>query len=222
MTERELVQARWAAAAGDPLVFARYFVRTLDQHDEEQPIKPFPAYRRHIVALTRIWQGNRMMFVPKSRQLLVTWWAAMISLWDPLFHPGRLIFQQSKKLEDVIGNEHSGDGLLGRTKFIVNHIPCRDWLLPERDVEIRAKGITFLRLNSSITPIAQGGSKIRSHTVSGLVSDETAFQDEFEDAYGATVASVRRGWYLGVTTPDFKDGGCSMRIALDMPEPEVA
>jgi len=219
MSECEIVQARWELARRDPLYFARWFVFTLDQHDEEHPVKPFPAHKPHIIALTRIWQGNRMMFVPKSRQMVVTWWAAMLSAWDPLFHQGRLIYQQSKRLIDVVGNEFTGDGLLGRTKFILNHIPYRDWVLQDGDIEILSEEITFPRQNSSITPIAQGGDKIRSHTVSGMVTDETAFQDEFEDALVASVASIRHGWWLGITTPDLKDGGCSMRIAKDLPDP---
>lgn len=217
--ERDIVEARWALARRHPLCFARWFVYTLDTGDEENPIKLFPWDRPHIEALTRIWLGNRMMFVAKSRQMLVTWWAAMLSVWYAVFREGRLVFQQSKLVDDVLGNEHTGDGLMGRSKFILNHIPHRDWLLPKGTVEMKAESITFPQWNSSITPLAQGGSKIRSHTVSLLVSDETAFQDQFDDAFQATIASVRHGRWLGITTPGLRDGGASMRVALGLPDP---
>ena len=218
--ERERAELRWALAGLHPLYFARWFVCTLDQGDEQTPIKPFPHDRPHIRSLTQLWRGNQMLFVPKSRQMLITWWAAMLSVWYPIFREGRLVYQQSKRLEDVVGNEHTGDGLMGRSKFILNHIPCRDWLLPEKSVVVKSETITFPRWNSSITALAQGGDKIRSHTVSLLVTDETAFQDQFDDAMTATMASIRHGRWLGVTTPDLRDGGTSMRIAMDLPDLE--
>lgn len=218
--ERDIVAARWELSRLHPLYFFRWFVYTLDQQDEETPKKPFPAHKPHIRYLTRLWLANRMLFVPKSRQMLVTWWAAALSVWDPLFHEGRLVYQQSKRLEDVTGNEHTGDGLMGRSKYILNHIPHRDWLLPRGSVDMKAESITFPQWNSSLTPLAQGGDKIRSHTVSLLVTDETAFQDQFDDAFSATVSSVRHGRWLGITTPDLRDGGTSMRIALNLPDPQ--
>ena len=159
-----------------------------------------------------------MLFIAKSRQMMVTWWAVAMGLWDAIFHQGRLIYVQSKRLEDAVGSEATADGLLGRAKFILNHIPYRDWVLPRGAVSVRTELLEFPLTNSSLTPIAQGGDKIRSHTVSGLITDETAFQPEFEDAFLASVASIRRGWWLGITTPDLTDGGQSMRIALDLPE----
>ncbi len=217
--ERDIIEARWELSRRHPLWFFHWFVYTLDTHSDT-PIRPFPDHLPHIRALTRLWLGNRMLFIAKSRQMLVTWFAAAISAWYAVHRPGRLVYQQSKRLEDVVGNEHTGDGLMGRTKFILNHIPYRDWLLPKGTVDIKSESITFPRWNSSITPLAQGGDKIRSHTVSLLVTDETAFQDQFADAFTATVASIRRGRWLGITTPDLHDGGTSMRIAMDLPDLE--
>jgi len=218
-SERDIVLARWELSRRHPLYFARWFVWTLDQQADPAH-RPFPYDKPHIRGLTGLWLANWMLFVPKSRQMLVTWWAAMLSAWVPLFHEGRLVYQQSKRLEDVVGNEYTGDGLLGRTKFIINRIPYREWVLPKGAVEMKAESVTFPRWNSSITPLAQGGDKIRSHTVSFLVTDETAFQDQFDDSFTATVASVRHGRWLGITTPDLRDGGTSMRIAMDLPDPE--
>lgn len=214
--EKELVLTHWELARRDPCYYASHFVYTLDSQAEESPIKPWPA-RPHLDHLTRIWQSNPMIFIPKSRQMLVTWWAAMICSWCLLFRPGNLIYQQSKKLDDAVGDMSSGDGLMGRTKFILDHIPYKDWLVQGVDMSKQDR-IRFPAQNSQIVAIAQGGDMIRSHTASGIVSDETAFQDEFDQAYTALISSVRKGWFVGITTPDLGDGGTSYRLAHGLPD----
>ena len=97
-SERDIVAARWELARLHPRYFCRWFCYTLDQQDEVTPHKSFP-WCPHIEYLTRLWFGNRMLFVAKSRQMKVTWWAAMLSVWVPLFHEGRLVYQQSKRLD---------------------------------------------------------------------------------------------------------------------------
>ena len=51
-------------------------------------------------------------------------------LYEVITHEGRLDMLQSKREDDAIGDENSGDGLLGRAKFIINHTPCREILYP--------------------------------------------------------------------------------------------
>jgi len=222
-SEREIVEARWAVAARDPRYFSRWFVFTLDSQAQERgesnPIRPWPA-RPHLDLLCGLWWHHPMLFVAKSRQMMVTWFASMISVWQILFRRGALVYQQSKRLEDAMGDEATGDGLLGRSKFILSHVPYRSWLLPRR-VVVRSDSIQIPGMHSGIQAIAQGGDKIRSHTVTQLVSDETAFQPEFSAALTATMSSIRKGRFLGITTPDLTDGGASMRLALDMTDEEA-
>jgi len=194
------LRTRWELARRDPLDFGRHFVWTVDQHDFEDPIKPFPAERPHIVELTRLWQGNRKLVIAKSRQMIVTWWACMIALWCVLVRPGQFIVLQSKREEDAIGNETSGNGLLGRCKFIFNHIPGRQWLVPK--VEMLSNQLIVPAMNSTLFAIPQGGQIIRTNTVSGIISDEAAFQDEFSDAYTASLPCLRGGgWMVAISTP---------------------
>ena len=214
--ERELIETRWQLALCSPLHFGRWFCRTLDSQNVDHPIQAFPMHKPHLQALTRLWLANPWLFVEKSRQMLVTWWAAMLSAWLVLARPGSMIFQQSKKLQDVVGNEVTGDGLLGRTKFILRAIPYQEWLMPARWQDgILSDSITLPWRNSAIQAIAEGGSQLRSHTASMLVTDETAVQPEFAEAYTASVASLRRSRWLAITTPNLADGGQSMRIARD-------
>jgi hypothetical protein len=179
--------------------FLRWFDWTLDQHAKE--IKPFPAHYPHIEPMVRLWQDNPRLSIRKSRQMEQTWLFCSLALWDAMFHPGTFIFLQSAREDDAIGNEFAGTGLLGRCKFVLSHIPAREILVPR--IEARANTLAFPGHNSLLWAIPQGGDIVRSHTISGLLSDEAAFQPEFADAYTAALPCLGKdGWFVILSTPN--------------------
>lgn len=198
---QQLLRVRWELASRDPLEFFRWFCYTCDTHDKTNPIKPFPWHKPHVQYMARLWQNNPLLVIRKSRQMIQTWEFCALSLWDALFNPGRLICLQSKKEEDAIGDETSGDGLLGRVKFMLNHVPGRELLLPKRNYRPMEKSVKFFTRSSTILAIAQGADIIRSHTISGLLSDECGFQDKFHEAYMAAIPCIRGGgWFVALST----------------------
>ena len=221
-----MLQVNWEKARRNPWEFLTRFVYTHQQHGAEAHIQLFPNDRPHLYACTQLWLGNRMTAWVKSRQMIMTWLFVSLAVWDFLMHPGRLIILQSKKLEDAVGDQTAGDGLLGRAKFIINHIPGRELLLP-RDMipPLGSKPSDAVRVRmpstgSALWAIAQGGEQIRQKTISGLLSDEAAFQEEFEDAYTASIPTMRasgdeakdndpatRAWFVALSTahPGFHD-----------------
>ena len=198
------MRIRWEKASRRPLRFLGWFAHTLDQHDKANPIKAFPAHRPHIRTITRLWQDNPLLSVRKSRQMVMTWLFSALSLWDCLFHSGRLVMLQSKREADAIGNETAGDGLLGRAKFILNEIPCKDvigGLVEGVDYVKLSNRIEFPQMSSTLWAIPQGAHIIRQRTASGVLSDESHFQDEFEDAYTAAIPCIRAGgWFVSLST----------------------
>ena len=112
----ERIRARWTIAEADPIGFMRWFVYTADQHDKVQPCKAFPWDLPYIQYITRLWQHNQRLSLLKSRQMKQTWLFVILSLWEAIYHDGRLIMLQSKRLEDAVGDSNSGDGLIGRAK----------------------------------------------------------------------------------------------------------
>jgi hypothetical protein len=210
--------ARWELARRHPLSFLRWFAYTCDQHNRDEPVQPFPWRRPHIQHMVGLWLDNPMLAVCKSRQMIQTWFFVAMAVWDWAFHKGRLIMLQSKRLDDAVGDENSGDGLLGRAKFIVNHIPALKLLLPD----YKPTGEKMLResMNSTIWAIPQGSAIIRQRTASGILADEAPFQEEFEDACMASMPCVRNGgWYVALGTPDLRDGGYFKRLVRDEPDP---
>ncbi|HUU95515.1 MAG TPA: hypothetical protein VM487_07230 [Phycisphaerae bacterium] len=210
--------ARVELARRHPWWFLLFFVWTCDQHDLVDPIKPTPALRPHIKVMSELWHDNPRLVVVKSRQMLMTWTFVALYLWDALFHQGRLIMFQSKREEDAIGDEVSGDGLLGRAKFILSHMPGRQFVIPEYDEAKHKQGrkILFPWNNSTIWAIPQGAAIIRQRTASGILSDESAFQPSAGDAYVAARPCIRGGGrYTALTTADMADGGHTRALYED-------
>jgi hypothetical protein len=200
------------------MYFAGNFVFTLDQHepDPRRKVKPFPVDRLYLLKLVRLWEQDRLIVVCKPRQMIITWLCCVLAVWDVIFHSGRLVILQSKKLEDAVGNRFTATGLLGRCQFILDHIPYRELLLPK--MEDKTESLTFSH-NSGLLPIPMGGEMIRQHTASGWVCDEAAFQAEFEAAFTAAQSCLRGGgWALVVSTADLSDGGFFKRLYKDMPD----
>ena len=210
----ERLKARWTLAQADPIAFLRWFTYSCDQHDKNQPCKAFPWELDYIQYLVRLWQANPKISVLKSRQMMLTWLFVILAVWEGIFHDGRLIMLQSKREADAIGDENSGDGLMGRAKYVINHMPCREYLVP--GYVPTEKKIKFTDRGSTLQAIPQGGHVIRTHTVSGVVSDEAALQEECSDAYTAAMPCVRGGgWYVSITTPSYADKGFTRRLHED-------
>lgn len=208
------MMARWEIAKRDPIGFMRWFVYTCDQHDKEHPCKPFPWFLPYIQYLTRLWQHNRRLSILKSRQMKQTWLFVILSLWEAVFYKGRLIILQSKREEDAIGDSNTGDGLLGRAKYIMDHMPFQEQLIPGYDPTYNK--MKFTKTGSTLHAIPQGGAIIRTHTCSGVFDDEAAFQPEAADAYTAAGPCIRGGgWMVSLTTPDYADGGHTRRLHED-------
>lgn len=188
-TPEDALQNAWAAALLDPMIFLSRFVWTLDQQDTVQPVKHFPADRQYIREVVGLWLDNPLLVIAKSRQMRCTWLFCALYLWQAMRYKGQLIMLQSKREADAIGNETAGDGLMGRTKFILHHIPAWQVLCPK--VRETAGMIEFPSRNSTIWAIPEGSDIIRQRTPSGILADEAAFQDDFSDSYVAAMACIK-------------------------------
>jgi len=163
-------------------------VVTKDEHDSTQPAKPFPdkAYLRHIIAV--IHESDRLM-IPKSRQIMMSWVAVLYSLWLCMFHPHQAVFLQSKKEEDAAALVFDKKMENARMSFVYSQLP--EWLKMAVPVDTSYAKMRFA--NGSIAHgIPEGGHIIRSRTASFVVSDECAFQPEFENAYTAAVPMAKK------------------------------
>lgn len=182
-------------ALKSPLQFARW-VKTKDEHDAAHPVKSFPI-KPYVGDVFREIKAAEILFLPKSRQLMVTWICCIYCLWLAKAFAHRLIYIQGKKEGDsaalVFNGGKSRNWDTARISFIESHLP--DWL--RDDVEASSSPSRLLFPNGSIIEaIPQGGDMVRSKVPSLVFSDEAAFQPEFADAYTAMLPVCKQGGKL--------------------------
>ena len=161
---------------------------TKDERDTDNPVKSFPdkSYLRYVI--DAVHESKRIM-VPKSRQIHMSWLMCCYALWTALFHPHSNIFFQSKKEEDASMMVFNKRPHNARISFIYEHLP--PWI---KNL-VTAEG-TYSKMNFSngslIWGIPEGGNIIRSHTATLFISDECAFQPEFENAYTSSAPMAKK------------------------------
>lgn len=174
------------------------WVSTKDEHDDETPVKLFPEKPYIPYLLNRFVKKEKsIFFVPKSRQIMMTWLCCSFALWLAKSLPHRLIFIQSKKEEDAAnlvfnGGRTGKDWNNARISFIEKHLP---WWLQDTGVEPSYGKLLFPN-GSKIWGVPQGADMIRSYTPSLVISDEAAFQPEFGSAYTAMLPVCKQGGML--------------------------
>jgi hypothetical protein len=203
----KLQDVEWWLCHDDPYYFLTHWALTLDTHDPENPIKPFPD-KEYIKILVDLWMKERLLLIPKTRQMMLSWIIVGLYLWDTQFHKGRLTFFQSKKADDA-------DALIRRAKHIWDQEPrflkryYEDGKFYELKANPQHKGLhvegklLFPSIYSEIRGIPEGGDVIRMHTASGIMSDEMAFQPAASEAWTAARPTVSsKGRFTGISTAE--------------------
>ena len=104
--------------ANDPWEFLHY-VNTKDEVDKNQlDKKPFPVQYDYLKFLVRVWQKKRLLAIPKSRRMRISWTMLSLYSWKALFQLNRHIAMVSKKEDDA-------DELIKRVKFIIENLDDR-------------------------------------------------------------------------------------------------
>jgi len=164
----------------DPWEFAARAVFTQDQKDRANPIKRFPAHLDYLKLYFRVWQKKRLVAVPKSRRMFLSWATLILYLHDTMFNIGRQTAVVSKKEDDA-------DDLLERMAFILKNIP--EDVIPKDLIPKWEKTyccIDFPEIGSRILGFPSGSDQLRSYAASGILADECAFWPDAEEMYAAT------------------------------------
>jgi hypothetical protein len=212
---------------------AHYFVFrsglvTKDEHDQQNPTKPFPetlylqslldcllvASHRlppasarwateagHSAAWLTAMSTSGLFFCEKSRQVMVTWLCCAFLLWLAKYHPHQLCLVQSKREDDAAALVFTKDPFFGRISFMETHLPqaLRTLVFPKAG----AYGHLYFPNGSHVWAIPEGGDIIRSQTPSIVFSDEAAFQPEFGQAITAALPAIKGGGaFVGVSSAE--------------------
>jgi hypothetical protein len=155
----------------DPWYFIMSWLQTENAHTESSSsFESFPdeVYLYYVI---RILQRERHTAWPKSRQILMTWITAAFYLHDTMWGSSRLNFVQSKKSEDA-------DEVLERMRTLYSRLPkfMKEWQ-PMRRTQCLMK---FSRNRSRLIAVPEGPEHLRGFSATGLLNDETAYQDDVE------------------------------------------
>lgn len=167
--------------------FAEQLVYTYDEKAEADAVKRFPPkeYLRRII--NKFQEGRKVLIIAKSRQLMISWLAAIFALHRCAFFAHQKVIVLSKTKEDTYQ-------IIDRAKFIYNHLPIglRNLLPLARKMQDMPMDALLFENKSQLIGLAQGGDKIRSHVASLIILDEFAFQPAIFDTYANCLPCTKR------------------------------
>jgi len=196
-------------AEKDSWYFLKYIACTFDEHDPSTLTKPFPEKAMYRL-ICRAWRDYNILFIEKSRQIMMTWIMAALFLHDSMTQNVRRIFFQSKE-------QTSANALLDRAKHIyetalnlgIPWVPEAKWTGYKLGT---ADTLEFPSKKSLIWAIPQGPDIVRSYTCSGILADEMNHQVEFAEGYAAAAPTMAGGGkYVAQGTPNGKNV-CWMKL----------
>lgn len=200
---------------------------TQDEHDPTVFAKPFPRHE-YIKHIADILQFKRRLAIEKSRQMIMSWVVCAFVLWVGMFRPNVLFFIQSKKEEDAADRLDRIYKLYFRLPaFLRKRFPVNlnsgkpgsqlytdlyfTWQNEDADFfglnAVSGQGASIYDLvankavRSHLWAIPQGEDVVRQYTLTGIFSDEDAFQELAGKAYGAYMPTLDQfAWVIKVST----------------------
>lgn len=176
---------------------------TLDQVDMQNPVKKFPA-NSWLEKVTREWEANKLLIIPKSRRMMISWLMIYLHLWLAMWHPGVAAFFVSE-------SERKSADLIEKADFIFRHIPENVMLKPK----VRRKQclIEFPGLDSYIMGIPEGENQLRQYTATALYFDEYSFWENPQATLAAAKPCTQGGGRLTIVSTPGKD--CFYDLCFD-------
>lgn len=187
----------WAARrAQDDFGYFLKWVKTIDEAEDNPRlrIKRFPADIPYIKYLSREMVDEPLLWVPKSRRLMLTWINAAFMVWNAL-QPGYHGFVQTR-------NEAQAAWLIkDRCWFIWEYLPT--WLkyavMKGTDA---AHSYCKLQLpnGSKIWGVPQGPDQFRGYTATGVFIDEAAAHERLKDSLAAILPLREKGCRISIVS----------------------
>lgn len=213
----------------NPVYWLERYAWTSDEHERVEPKKKLihaepwidPATLQpgreldgsvddYLLYLAAMWWNEDLLAVPKSRQLRVTHLMVNLHGWLAMMYEGQRVAFQSKKFEDA---DETLQRLDKSFSIMREKNPYHNW-----PVHRYKKGRILFPNGSIIMAVAQGPRVVRQYTFSAIFSDETAFQDEADDAFTAAIPTIEGGGkYTAVSSaePGFFEQLVKDQMALD-------
>jgi len=169
-----------------------FYIQTKDEHKHgDESTRPFPLRedKPYIWDVLDTFLIEKLILIEKSRQLMISWICCLYALWMAKYQKNRMIFIQSKKEESAANLVFNTEANVARISFMEANLPKE---LQSKVTWSYGKAI-FSETGSVVWGIPEGADQIRSYVPSLLISDEAAFQPEFESAMNAARPCIDGG-----------------------------
>lgn len=212
-----------------------------DEHDTLNPYKPFPDLPYLRAALDCLLVSGRLrspedatwaleaglslatlaamarsgiLFIEKSRDVFMTNLTCGYLLWRARAYEAQLLMVQSKREDDAAQLVFVKEPHIGRISFMEDRLPAH--LRMTTWPKSGAYGRLYFTHGSQIWAIPEGSDMIRSNHPTVILSDEAAFQPEFDSAYTAALPAIKGGGqFIAVSSASL---GAFASIVLAEPE----
>jgi hypothetical protein len=199
----------------------RPIIWTKDERDDKNPLKPFPAEKEYLRAYVNALfdDANRLLAVDKCRQMYVSTATLLVMDWWCRFRAHRSMVvsklteeQATKLINDKVRTTHTGLPKWVQAVLPQDDAPMRVIHYPKNTVGGGASQIEAVAQNAA-TGAVRGG------TITIILIDEAAFQDETDEIIDSAMPAATRVWavsspYLGTR------GGVTFKELLDVPATE--
>ena len=161
----------------------------LDEYFEPLPTtRPFTIFP-YIEPIVHTWLREKILFIEKSRDMMVTWLIVTLYTWDTLFHRNR---------ENIFQSDDSAKAfdLVERAHFLWENQPAFLRDIHPASITSGNSRSGILRvpsMGSVIMGFPQGPDQVRQFHPSGVFQDEAAFQIEAEKAFIAVKPAIQAG-----------------------------
>jgi hypothetical protein len=174
-----------ATALADPLIWAQKYTQTYNEHwvEENRPsaYEPFPDLP-YLGPLFDVLQAERIIWIEKSRDMMVSWVCVAYLLWEAIRVPERGVIFQTQK-------EEKAKQLIKYAKCLYDRQP--DWLKAARPLYRQSDLSIEFTNGSKVMGIPGGADQIRSYHPYAYLNDESSFQPEAGECYNEALAAVR-------------------------------
>jgi hypothetical protein len=190
-------------AARDPYVWVTRHTKTYNEHwvEEGRPssYEPFPQWP-YIPEVFDLLQAERIVWLEKSRDMLVSWICVAYLTVEAMKVPERGVLFQTQK-EDKVKE------LVRYAKCLYDHQPA--WLKEayplSKSMRLQSDDSLEFAHGGKIIGVPGGADQIRSYHPWGYLNDESSFQPDAGECYNEALSAVKGkiifnssaapGWY---------------------------
>ncbi len=173
----------------DPFLWATEYTNTFNEHWIEEgrlsPYEPFPDWP-YIDELFALLQLRRILWIEKSRDMMVTWVCVAYLTLQAMTVPERAVLVQTQKEEKAKHLiKYAKTAYAGQPEWLRSHFPLT------KPIELQSDLVLEFAHGGRIVGIPGGADQIRTYHPWGYLNDESSFQPDAGECYNEALSAVK-------------------------------